>query len=106
MTTCTENQTAPQTAGLACYYSEMGQPRPADAVIDAQLAHYGKHYFLTTRLVLKGRGIEHLKTLTAADLAPTVKAQEMIGCHEYKVTIKAFEQICRQYRVAYEMLLD
>ena len=96
--------TATQTTGVVGYYSEMGEGRPEAAQIDASLGHYGKHYFLTTRLTLKGRGIEFLKTLEAKDL--TDFAQDKVGCHEYKVTIAAFEKICRQYLVAREHLLD
>lgn len=97
--------TATEMTGLVGYYSEMGEKRPAAAVIDARLGHYGKHYFLTTRLVLKGRGIEFLKTLEAKDIVPTPAAQAKVGCHEYKVTLAAFEKICREHLVASESLL-
>jgi len=86
------------------YYSEMGEKRPADAQIDATLGHYGKHYFLKTPLVLKGRGIEHLGTETAETLCEF--AHDKIGWHRYKVTLKAMERIEAQYKVASECLLD
>ena len=93
-----------KTTGLACYHSEMGETRPADAVIDASLAHYGKHYFLKTPLTLKGRGVEFLGTLKAENLYAS--AQHKAGWNEYKVTIRAFEAICDQHKVAVECLLD
>jgi hypothetical protein len=88
--------------GLIGYYPEMGQPRP-EAQIDASLGHYGKHWYLKTRLVLTGRGIQHLKTLTAADLVP--EAHHRIGEHEYKVTVSAFEKLRSEYTIASEFLL-
>ena len=93
---------AAQTHGLLGYYPEMGEQRP-DALIDAHLGHYGKHYYITSQVELKGRGVRYRKTLTASDLTP--HAQHKVGWHEYCVTERAFEKICRQYRVAYEMLL-
>lgn len=96
-------QTTTTTAGLACYTPEMGEARPADATIDAQLGHNGKHYFLKTALTLSGRGIEHRGTLTAAQLAP--QAQHKAGWNQYKVTIRAFDAICAAHKVACESLL-
>lgn len=92
------------TTGLDFFHPEMGETRAADAVIDASLSHDGKHYYLTTSLVLTGRGVVMLKTLTANDLVP--QARHKIGWHDYKVTEKAFDAICKQYKVSYEMLLD
>ena len=101
--TCMTNATQQPAVGLVGYYPEMGEARPADAAIDAQLSHYGKHYFLKTPLVLTGRGVEHLGTLTSAQLTPA--AQHKVGWHEYKVTVRAFEAICRTHKVASESLL-
>lgn len=86
------------------YTPEMGGQRPADTQIDATLSHYGKHYYLKTPLVLKGRGIVHIRTLTASELVPS--AQHKVGWHEYKVTEKAFAAICETYNVASESLLS
>jgi hypothetical protein len=85
------------------YYSEMNESRPADAVIDAHLSHYGKHYFIKTPLVLKGRGIEYRGTLKAEELTPM--AQHKTGWHEYIVTLKAMERLEKEHKVAIEMLL-
>lgn len=89
--------------GLLGYHPELGEAKP-DAQIEASLSHYGNHYFLKTRLELKGVGIKFLKTLTSADLVP--EAQDKIGTNEYWVTVRAFEKIKEAHGVAYEMLLD
>lgn len=89
--------------GLKVYHPEMGEAKPTTR-IDAHLCHYGKHYFLTSQIELKGRGVTFLKTLTPGDLTP--KAQYKVGYHEYKVTQKALDTICEQHAVGYEMLLD
>jgi hypothetical protein len=86
------------------YTPEMGQKRPDDAEIDAQLSHYGKHYFLDTPLTLSGRGVLYLCTYSPEQL--TGPGQRKAGWHHYKVTIAAYERICEQYTVAYESLLD
>lgn len=95
-----------KTTGLDVFHPEMGEKRAADAVIDASLSHYGKHYFIKTapHIMLKGRGIKHLNTLTAEQLTP--QAQHKVGWHEYKVTIAAFEALCAAHKVSVEQLLD
>lgn len=84
------------------YYPEMNEAKPV-AEIEANLSHYGKHYFLTTRLSLSGRGVEFLGTLTSARLVP--QAQHKVGMNEYKVTVAAFEKIAAKYSVSRELLL-
>ena len=96
-------KTTEQQAGLIGYHPEMGEAKP-EALIDASLCHYGEHYYLTSRVALSGRGVQFRKTLQSTDLTPA--AQHKAGWHEYRVTVKAFEQICKQYRVAHEMLLS
>jgi hypothetical protein len=91
------------TTGLAYYYPEMGEAKP-DAKIEASLAHYGKHYFLKSEVELTGRGVEFLGTLKASDLVPA--AQHKAGWHQYKVTMRAFDKICREHRASCELLLD
>lgn len=97
MTNATEN------TGIKSYYPEMGEAKP-ETLIEARLAHYGKHYFLTSQVELKGRGVTFRGTLKASQLTP--QAQHKVGYHEYKVTIAAFDKICKQYAVGYEMPLD
>ncbi len=94
--------TATLENGLHCYYPEMNEPKPV-AEIDATLSHYGKHWFLKTRLSLKGRGVQFVRTLESKDLVP--QAQHKIGMHEYKVTEAAFGRICKEHRVCSESLL-
>lgn len=84
------------------YHPEMGEQKPA-AEIEASLCHYGKHYRLTTPLVLSGRGVEHQCQLRAEQLTP--KAQHKAGWHQYRVTLAAMERICAAHAVSYEMLL-
>ena len=91
---------------LKTYHPEMGEAKP-EAQIEASMSHYGKHYFLYTPLTLKpGRGIEHLGVYKASDLAPVPAAQRKVGCNKYMVTCKAFDRICAEHAVSYEMLLD
>nr|WP_294529221.1 hypothetical protein [uncultured Rhodopila sp.] len=89
-----------QTAGLIGYYPEMGEARP-ETKIEARLAHYGKHYFLTSSVQLSGRGVEFLKTIKPGDMTNSRRD----GWHEYKVTLKAFDAICKAHAVACEILL-
>lgn len=81
----------------------MNEKRPEQAQIDAQLSHYGKHWFLRTPLTLKGRGIVHQGVETESSLIP--QAQHKAGWNKYKVTEKAFEAICEKHNVATESLL-
>ena len=99
----TSSVTKVENIMLQSYCPEMNEPRPENTQIDAELSHYGGHWFLRTPLVLKGRGIVHLKTETADTLVP--KAHHKIGWHKYQVTSKAFEAICVKYNVATEAML-
>jgi len=84
------------------YHPEMNEVKPT-AQIEAQLSHYGKHWFVKTPLQLKGRGIVFLDTLTADKLTP--QGQRLVGWHQYKVTEAAFTKLCEQYDVVSESLL-
>jgi hypothetical protein len=88
---------------LATYYPEMNEVKPA-AEIEARLGHYGKHWFIKTKLTLKGRGIAFIRTLAASDLVMP-QGERLIGCHEYKVTEAAFQRICQEHSVSSECLL-
>ena len=85
------------------YTPEMGETRPADAVIDASYSGPG-HVRLVTPLVLKGRGINLIQTYTATDLVP--QAQHKVGWHQYRVTKAAFGRIEREHKTAWESLLS
>jgi hypothetical protein len=87
---------------LTSYYPEMGEKEPGNTEIQARLGHYGRHWFLRTKLALKGRGVVFLKTETAETLVP---GSRYVGWHQYKVTEKAFESICREHNVTSESLL-
>lgn len=89
---------------LTGYYSEMGEKRPDDTEIDARLAHYGRHWFLTTRLELKGRGVTFLGKITAERLVDGENSPKC-GCNEYKVTDAAFKRLCEEYKISSESLL-
>lgn len=86
---------------LHCYHPELNEPKPG-AQIEASLAHYGKHYYIKTPLALKGRGIEFLETFSAQ----TINNPSKVGWHNYKVTLAAFDKICREHSVSSELLLD
>lgn len=89
--------------GLTSYYPEMGEQRP-EADIEASLGHYGKHWFLRTRLTLKGRGIVFRGTIQEGQVCGP-RAAALVGMNEYKVTERAFELLCTKYRVSSESLL-
>lgn len=78
--------------GVHSYYPEMRE-RKVEAQIEASMSHSGKHYYLYTRLELKGRGITPSET-------------SRVGINCYKVTCNAFELIKQQYSISMERLLD
>lgn len=78
--------------GQYSYTPEMGETKP-ECQIEAQLAYGGGHYYLKTKLELKGRGIR---------LSSTDKK----GFNWYYATYKAYDKIKTQYTVSYEMALD
>lgn len=83
------------------YYPEMGEAMPVDTQIEASLGHYGRHYFLKTKLTLAaGRGVEALGTMTVAG-GP--RAGQVFN--QYKVTLKAMEKLEGQYKVSSASML-
>lgn len=78
--------------GVHTYYPEMRE-RKVEAQIEASLSHYGKHYYLYTRLELKGRGI-----------TPSDTSRKGLNC--YKATCNAFARLKEQYSISMERLLD
>ena len=83
---------------LNSYYPEMGEKKPEGTQIEAQLGHYGKHYYLWTPLTLTGRGVELLGTETQAD-------HRRAGWNNYKVTLNAMEKISKQHKTSSVSLL-
>lgn len=76
--------------GLHNYCPEMGEKTPGGCIFKARLSFYGKHWYLESLngQTLKGRGI----------------VDE--GNGEYRVTMAAFEKICKEYPVKQECFLD
>lgn len=84
-----------QAAGAQVYYPELGHERPI-ADMEARLCHYGKHYYVSTPLELKGVGIK---------LIDTHSDERRKGWRRYRVTLRAMEALERTHRVAIEALL-
>lgn len=80
------------TPGTYFYTPEMGETKP-ECQIEAQLSYGGRHYFLKTRLTLKGRGI-------------TLSSTDDNGFNWYLVTYRAYELLKQQYTISYESCLD
>lgn len=91
------------TPGVKGYTPEMGERKPA-VRMEARIGHYGKHYYIDSTEEISGRGIEFLKTYTAADL--TKAGQRLVGWHSYRVTTRAFDKLKAIYPIGYEMYLD
>ena len=96
----------PEPVGVFGYHPEMGGKCPEHVTTHATLAHYGKHYFLRSTLgpdVIRGRGVEYDGVSTAEQLVPGSK---FVGYHNYKVTIRAYEQLKKRTAIGLEILLD
>lgn len=87
------------------HWPELGDPKP-QAQIEASRCHFGKHWFVSTPLELKGRGIKFLDTYTVDNLVKTPIAQRKVGWHRYQVTLLAFAQLKEKYDISVECLLD
>ena len=75
---------------------ELGQQEP-EAQIEATLSHYGKHYYIDTILELPiKRGMKFF--------GGTHRGGRLVN--QYKVTLKAYENLCKQYSVKREVYLD
>lgn len=91
------------TPGVKMFTPEMGERKPT-CKMRASSAHYGKHVFIDTPEVLKGRGIKFRKVYRAEEL--TKAGQYMVGWNSYIVTNRAFEILKAKYPIAMEMHLD
>ncbi len=87
---------------LLTYYPEMNESKPA-ASYEGAMSHSGRHYFITTPMVMKGRGIIFLNTLTADTLVKS--AHHKIGWHQYRLTPAAFEALTASQDVSMVNLL-
>ena len=78
--------------GVYSYCYEM-QKAPIGCDFKADLAYYGKHYFLRPLCdglpILRGRGISYDE-----------------ASNSYMVTLRAFEKLKQQYRISMETCLD
>lgn len=83
-----------EAPGTYCYTSEMGEQKPEECQIEAQLSYSGKHYHLKTALELKGRGI----TKNNGDYGD--------GMNRYTVTTLAYEKLQSLYKISYRCALD
>lgn len=88
-----QKATKAENPGTYLYTPEMGQQKPENCDIEAGLCYYGKHYWLKTKLDLKGRGI-------------TKNESSRDGYNEYTVTALAFSKLKEKYKIAYESVLD
>ena len=83
------------------YYPEMGDKRP-ESQMEAQIGHSG-HWYCSTPLTLKGRGIKHLQTYKSEDLTP--QGQRKVGWNSYRITQDAYKVLEKQYAISNECLL-
>lgn len=83
-----------ENPGTYLYTPEMGEQRPEDCQIEAQLSHYGKHYHLKTALELKGRGITKNNGNYGDNL------------NRYTVTELAYQKLEKIYKISYKCALD
>ena len=77
--------------GLYYYYPEMGEPEPVGCQMSASLSHYGTHYYITSSIELKGRGITFME-----------KNEKFF---EYRCTPKAYEKLQKLYSIKVKSLL-
>ncbi len=83
------------TPGIYAYNPGMGEQKPEDCQIEAQMSFYGSsHYHLKTALELKGRGI----TKDNSDYGDRL--------NRYTVTKLAYEKLQKLYKISYKSCLD
>ncbi len=88
-----KTQTREATTGTNLYTPEMNQAEPVGCDMKAGLCFYGGHYWIKTKLELKGRGI-------------TRNEPSRDGYNNYTVTKLAYSKLEQQYKIAYESSLD
>jgi hypothetical protein len=89
---------------LLTYTPEMGETKPEETQIEAQLSHYGKHFFISTPLELKGRGIVFQQKIDKKNLYPSAHYKH--GWNEYKVTLNAMEKLKKDHIISQKSYLD
>ena len=78
--------------GLHIYFPELKEREP-DVKMRARLSYDGNYYFVYTSYELKGHGI--------TDLTKPSDTEQ-----RYRVTLKAFEKLEKQFPISERMLLD
>ena len=81
--------------GLYNFWPELGEKKP-DALLEATLSYYGKHWYVDSPFELKGRGIKEVPDMH----------NNKPGFKCYKVTQKAFEKLEQQYAIYQVCWLD
>lgn len=77
--------------GLYYYYPEMGEPEPIGCQMSASLSHNGRHYYITSSIELKGRGITLIE-----------KNEKFF---EYRCTDNAYEKLQKLYSIKVKSFL-
>lgn len=95
---------------------EMGDKAPDAVKTFAKLAHYGKHYFVTSKLgpdVIRGMGIEYLGQYKENPDPDPLKMEVSCGKgskyadhYRYKVTLRAFDKLGKTIDIAVDCPLD
>lgn len=77
--------------GLYYYHPEMGEPEPIGCQMSASLSHNGRHYYITSVIELKGRGITFMGKYK--------------NSFEYRCTTNAYEKLQTLYAIKVKSLL-
>jgi hypothetical protein len=90
------------------YCPEMGQSKPHYKFYDGEVqASYDyKYQYITTPLVLKGRGITFMNIINPNNYNHPERIEYKKGWNEYKVTNNAFKKLEEKYKFVRETLLD
>ena len=91
---------ADRLPGVHVYHPELGERKP-ETKMKASLSHYGKHYFVDTPYELKGRGIVPQEVHWHPG-----SVYEREGWKSYRVTVKAFEKLEKEYSISMAAYLD
>ena len=91
----------PEAPGVFRFTPEMGEQQPEGCQMEAGLSHDGKHYWVDTPLLLKGRGI----TEGTPHWCQGSKKQ-LENWRSYRVTVRAFDQLKSIYSISMETHLD
>jgi len=99
---------------LKMYCPEMGESIGPEITTHAEMAHYGKHYFVDSIHgpdKIRGVGVKYLgRYALEPDLLKleiqTHQGSKLVGYYHYKLTTKAFEKLQETMDIGYFMLLN